>query len=173
MRVYLGSDHAGYELKAHLVDHLRGLGYEVVDVGPQVYDPDDDYPGHCIATGERAVADPGSLAVVIGGSGNGAQIAANQVVGGGAARAWNPRSAPVGRVASRARIPARTLTCEDPPPTRPRRPRSVSRSSSTGSASGSCRALVAAARSAGDGASPSERTRRRRRCGWAIPPPVR
>ena len=106
MRVYLGSDHAGYELKAHLVDHLRGLGYEVVDVGPQVYDPDDDYPGYCIATGERAVADPGSLAVVIGGSGNGEQIAANKVVGVRAALAWNPETARLAREHNDANVVA-------------------------------------------------------------------
>ena len=51
MRVYLGSDHAGYELKAHLATHLAA-GYEVVDVGPHEYDPEDDYPKFCIETGD-------------------------------------------------------------------------------------------------------------------------
>jgi len=44
MRVYLGSDHAGYELKVHLVNYLTAHGYDAVDVGPHAYDPDDDYP---------------------------------------------------------------------------------------------------------------------------------
>ena len=79
MRVYLGSDHAGFELKVHLGNDLAGQGYEVVDVGPHAYDPEDDYPAFCFHTGARVVADPGSLGVVIGGSGNGEQIAANKV----------------------------------------------------------------------------------------------
>src|SRR5438067_13449923 len=81
MRVYLGSDHAGFELKAHLLKYLMAKGYEVVDVGPHEYDPDDDYPAYCLATGEHTVNDPGGLGVVIGGSGNGEQIAANKVDG--------------------------------------------------------------------------------------------
>ena len=93
MRVYLGSDHAGWDLKAHLLETLPRLGYEVVDVGPAELVPGDDYPPHCVATGERVVADPGSLGVVIGGSGNGEQIAANKVTGVRAALAWNTETA--------------------------------------------------------------------------------
>ena len=59
MRVYLGSDHAGYELKVHLVNYLAKQGYDVVDVGPHVFDPDDDYPSFCLHTGARVVADAG------------------------------------------------------------------------------------------------------------------
>src|SRR4051812_6175012 len=90
MRVYLGSDHAGYELKVHLASHLGSQGYDVVDVGPPAFDPEDDYPAYCLHTGARVVADPGSLGVVIGGSGNGEQIAANRAPGVGAPRAWTP-----------------------------------------------------------------------------------
>jgi len=97
MRVYLGSDHAGYEFKAHLLNHLADQGYEVVDVGPKVYDPDDDYPAFCLHTGARVVADPGSLGVVIGGSGNGEQIAANKVPGVRAALAWSVETAVLAR----------------------------------------------------------------------------
>ncbi len=93
MRVYLGSDHAGYELKVHLATYLSNQGYEVVDVGPHQFDPDDDYPAFCLHTGARVVADPGSLGVVIGGSGNGEQIAANKVVGVRAALAWSVETA--------------------------------------------------------------------------------
>jgi ribose 5-phosphate isomerase B len=93
MRVYIGSDHAGFELKAHLAEVLPAQGYDVVDLGPKTYDPDDDYPVHCIATGIAVVGDPGSLGVVIGGSGNGEQISANKVVGVRAALAWNPDTA--------------------------------------------------------------------------------
>lgn len=97
MRVYLGSDHAGYEFKAELADHLTGLGHQVVDVGPHRYDPDDDYPAFCLVTAARVVADPGSLGIVIGGSGNGEQIAANKVPGARAALAWSEQTARLAR----------------------------------------------------------------------------
>ena len=106
MRVYLGSDHAGYELKVHLVGALGLQGYEVVDVGPAKFDPDDDYPAFCFHTGARVVADPGSLGVVIGGSGNGEQIAANKVPGVRAALAWNLDTARLGREHNDANIVA-------------------------------------------------------------------
>lgn len=97
MRVYLGSDHAGYELKAHLLHRLAAMGHEVVDVGPMGYDPDDDYPPYCLATAARVVADPGSLGVVVGGSGNGEQISANKVAGVRAALAWSTEIARLAR----------------------------------------------------------------------------
>ncbi len=89
MRVYLGADHAGFELKAHLIAHLAGLGHEPVDAGPPVYDPADDYPPYCIAAAQAVLDDPGSLGIVIGGSGNGEQIAANKVPGIRCALAWS------------------------------------------------------------------------------------
>jgi ribose 5-phosphate isomerase B len=97
MRVYLGSDHAGFELKAHLLAALAAAGHDVVDVGAARYDENDDYPAFCLATGARVVADPGSLGVVIGGSGNGEQIAANKVPGVRAALAWNTETARLAR----------------------------------------------------------------------------
>jgi ribose 5-phosphate isomerase B len=97
MRVYLGSDHAGYELKVHLASSLGKQGYEVVDVGPASFDPEDDYPAYCLHTAARVVADDGSLGVVIGGSGNGEQIAANKVLGVRAALAWNTETARLAR----------------------------------------------------------------------------
>lgn len=104
MRVYLGSDHAGFELKVHLANHLATQGYEVVDVGPHAFDPDDDYPAFCLHTGDRVVTDPGSLGVVIGGSGNGEQIAANKVAGVRAALAWNIDTAQLAREHNDANI---------------------------------------------------------------------
>ncbi len=97
MRVYLGADHAGYELRVHLVSQLSLQGYETVDVGAREFDPDDDYPVYCLHTGARVVADPGSLGVVIGGSGNGEQMAANKVPGVRAALAWNLETARLAR----------------------------------------------------------------------------
>jgi ribose 5-phosphate isomerase B len=89
MRIYLGSDHAGFELKGVLVAHLAEAGHEVIDCGPDSYEPDDDYPPYCIATAQRVVVDPGSLGIVLGGSGNGEQIAANKVAGTRAALAYD------------------------------------------------------------------------------------
>jgi ribose 5-phosphate isomerase B len=97
MRVYLGSDHAGFELKTALLAHLAAAGHQVTDCGPAEYQPGDDYPPYCIATAERVVADPGSLGVVIGGSGNGEQIAANKVTGARAALAYNAETATLAR----------------------------------------------------------------------------
>ncbi|MEV4642866.1 ribose-5-phosphate isomerase [Actinoplanes sp. NPDC049548] len=97
MRVYLGSDHAGYELKSHLVNYLAKQGYEVVDVGPHVFDPEDDYPAFCLHTGAKVVADEGSLGIVIGGSGNGEQIAANKIAGVRSALAWKVEIAQLAR----------------------------------------------------------------------------
>src|SRR5262245_21131411 len=97
MRVYLGSDHAGFELKAALIEHLSKAGHEPVDCGALTYNPGDDYPGPCIAAASRTVADPGSLGVVIGGSGNGEQISANKVAGIRAALAWNDETARLAR----------------------------------------------------------------------------
>ena len=97
MRVHLGSDHAGLELKEHLLGWLRDNGHEPVDHGPFVYDAVDDYPVFCLRAAEGVAKDPGSLGVVIGGSGNGEQIAANKVEGVRAALVWNADTAVLAR----------------------------------------------------------------------------
>lgn len=104
VRVYFGSDHAGFELKVFLVRHLASLGHDVVDVGPDAFDPDDDYPPLCIETARRVVADPGSFGVVIGGSGNGEQISANKVPGCRAALAWSTETAQLAREHNDAQV---------------------------------------------------------------------
>ena len=97
MRVYLGSDHAGFELKQRLVERLRALGHEPVDCGPADLDPDDDYPPYVLRAAARVAGDPGSLGVVLGGSGNGEAIAANKVPKVRAALAWNEDTAALAR----------------------------------------------------------------------------
>src|SRR5436190_23973650 len=97
MRVHIGSDHAGLELKARLVEALGSRGHVVTDHGPHVYDADDDYPPFCLRAAAAVVAEPGSLGIVIGGSGNGEQIAANKVAGVRAALAWSDETARLGR----------------------------------------------------------------------------
>ena len=104
MRVHLGSDHAGLELKTALVEHLRSQGHDVVDHGAHEYDALDDYPPFCIAAAQAVVDDPGSLGVVIGGSGNGEQIAANKVKGVRAALAWSTETAELARLHNDANV---------------------------------------------------------------------
>ncbi|NYI08388.1 ribose-5-phosphate isomerase [Allostreptomyces psammosilenae] len=104
MRVYLGSDHAGFELKNHLVEWLKGAGHEPVDLGPAVYDAEDDYPPFVLRAAERTAADPDSLGVVIGGSGNGEAIAANKVKGVRAALVWSEDTARLGREHNNANV---------------------------------------------------------------------
>ncbi|MET9567474.1 MULTISPECIES: ribose-5-phosphate isomerase [Streptomyces] len=106
MRVYLGSDHAGFELKNHLVEWLKSAGHEPVDCGPLIYDAQDDYPPFCLRAAERAAADPEGLGIVIGGSGNGEQIAANKVAGVRAALAWSVETAALGRQHNDANVVA-------------------------------------------------------------------
>jgi ribose 5-phosphate isomerase B len=97
MRVFLGSDHAGFELKARLIEHLRNADHDPVDCGALTFDPDDDYPAPCITAAARTVAETGSLGIVIGGSGNGEQIAANKVRGVRAALVWSEDTARLAR----------------------------------------------------------------------------
>jgi ribose 5-phosphate isomerase B len=97
MRVYLGSDHAGFDLKRRLVVHVAALGHEPVDCGPSEYDEDDDYPAYCLLVGTRVVADPGSRGIVMGGSGNGEAIAANKVAGVRCAVAFSDDTARLAR----------------------------------------------------------------------------
>ena len=104
MRVHLGSDHAGFELKAHLIAHLTSLGHEPVDAGPPTYDGQDDYPPYCVAAAQAVLADPGSLGIVIGGSGNGEQIAANKVPGARCALGWSTETASLAREHNNAQL---------------------------------------------------------------------
>lgn len=97
VRVYLGSDHAGFELKAAIVTWLGQAGHEAVDCGPASYDPEDDYPVYVMRAAKGVAAEPGSLGIVIGGSGNGEQIAANKVQGIRAALAWTTETARLAR----------------------------------------------------------------------------
>jgi ribose 5-phosphate isomerase B len=106
MRVHLGCDHAGYELKELLAAHLRANGYDVVDHGAHSFDPNDDYPEFCFAAAAAVVAEPGSLGIVLGGSGNGEQIAANKVIGTRAALAWSVPMAELARQHNDANVVA-------------------------------------------------------------------
>jgi len=104
VRVYLGSDHAGFELKARLVEWLKQAGHDPVDCGPSSYQPDDDYPVYVMRAATSTVGDPGSLGIVIGGSGNGEQIASNKVRGVRAALAWTAETARLARQHNNANV---------------------------------------------------------------------
>ena len=104
MRVHIASDHAGYELKAIAITHLENNGHEVIDHGALTYDPQDDYPSFCFEAAQATVNDPGSLGIVIGGSGNGEQNAANKVRGARAALAWNLQTARLAREHNNANV---------------------------------------------------------------------
>ena len=104
MRIHIGSDHAGLELKAGLVEYLQNKGHEVTDHGPHVYDAVDDYPDFCIPAAIATVADSTSLGIVLGGSGNGEQIAANKVKGVRAILAWSVETAKLGRDHNNANV---------------------------------------------------------------------
>ena len=104
MRIHLGTDHAGFEFKNALAAHLTSLGHDVVDHGAHEYDAEDDYPAFCIAAAEAVAAEPGSLGIVIGGSGNGEQIVANKVLGVRAALAWSVEIAKLCREHNNANV---------------------------------------------------------------------
>ncbi|WP_454084970.1 ribose-5-phosphate isomerase [Georgenia sp. Marseille-Q6866] len=104
MRIHIAADHAGFELKVALVEHLTAGGHDVVDHGAHTYDAQDDYPSFCFAAGEAVVAEPGSLGIVLGGSGNGEQIAANKVRGVRAALAWDLDTATLARTHNDANV---------------------------------------------------------------------
>ena len=103
--VHIAADHAAFELREALVEHLKDSGYEVVDHGAYVYDALDAYPPMCIACGEAVVADgENALGIVLGGSGNGEQMAANLVDGVRAALVWNEATARLSREHNNANV---------------------------------------------------------------------
>ena len=104
MRVHLGSDHAGFDLKTAVLARLIELGHEPVDHGPTAYDAIDDYPPFVLRAAEATVAEPDSLGIVIGGSGNGEAMAANKVAGARCALAWSVQTAELGREHNNANL---------------------------------------------------------------------
>lgn len=110
MRVHIATDHAGLELSHYLIEALTEAGYEMVDHGPAEYDALDDYPSFCInaalAVRTDRAAGLDSLGIVLGGSGNGEQMAANKVEGIRAALAWNHDTAALAREHNNAQVVA-------------------------------------------------------------------
>ncbi len=81
MKIYLGTDHAGYELKLRIKDYLGSLGHEVVDKGPFSFDKEDDYPDFIFPVAEAVASDVGSFGIIFGGSGQGEAMCANRIKG--------------------------------------------------------------------------------------------
>ncbi len=104
MKIHVGCDHAGFELKEKVVAHLNKNGHEVIDHGAKIHDALDDYPVFCFIAAQAAAKDPTSLAIVIGGSGNGEQIAANKIKGVRAALAWSVETAQLARQHNNANV---------------------------------------------------------------------
>jgi ribose 5-phosphate isomerase B len=104
MRIHIGSDHAGLKFKNELIEYLVAGGHDVTDHGPYEYDAVDDYPDFCIPTAQAVAKDPASIGVVLGGSGNGEQIAANKVKGIRAALVWSVETAKLAREHNNANV---------------------------------------------------------------------
>lgn len=108
MRIHIATDHAGLEFSTTLQSHLRSLGHEVIDHGPEAYDALDDYPSFCINAAVGVARDEqegvAALGVVFGGSGNGEQMAANKVAGIRAALVWSDATATLAREHNNANV---------------------------------------------------------------------
>lgn len=115
MQLYIGSDHAGFELKQVLLQHLQAAGHTVVDNGtggPESV----DYPDHAHAVAEAVATDPTALGIVVCGSGNGVNITANKHAGIRSALAWNKEVAALARQHNNANVlalPARFIPVEE------------------------------------------------------------
>ena len=104
MRIHIGGDHAAYELLGELVSFLEAEGHDVTNHGPHTLDPEDDYPVFVLRAAEAVAADADSLGVVLGGSGNGEQMAANKVAGIRAALCYNAELATLAREHNNAQV---------------------------------------------------------------------
>lgn len=96
MRIAIGSDHAGFQFKAILIDLMRGLGHEVEDFGTHSEEPV-DYPDHVRPVAQAVARGEYDRGVVLGGSGNGEAIVANKVKGVRCALCWDVTTARLAR----------------------------------------------------------------------------
>src|SRR5699024_10664896 len=101
---YIGTDHAGFDMNNLIAEHLKAAGHAVIDCGAHTYDANDDYPAFCIEAGRRVVAGEGALGIVLEGSGNADEIAANKVPGARCALAWSVETAKLAREHNNAQL---------------------------------------------------------------------
>ena len=104
MRIHIGGDHAAFETQQALLTYLTEQGHEVINHGPSEYDAEDDYPVYVLRAAKAVADEPGSLGIVLGGSGNGEQMAANKVAGIRAALAYNEELARLAREHNNAQV---------------------------------------------------------------------
>jgi ribose 5-phosphate isomerase B len=104
VRIHIGGDHAAFDLQREFVRWLGEEGHEVVDHGPRSYDELDDYPVFVLRAAEGVADDEGSLGIVLGGSGNGEQMAANKVTGIRAALCYTTELAQLAREHNDAQV---------------------------------------------------------------------
>lgn len=90
-KIYLAADHAGFDLKQALIEHLKVRGLEVEDLGAASEEAEDDYPDFVTPLAERVAGEPGARGIVIGGSGQGEAMCANRVQGIRAAVFYGPQ----------------------------------------------------------------------------------
>jgi ribose 5-phosphate isomerase B len=115
-RVYVGADHAGFDLKQKLVAELKRLGYDPVDVGPATLDPQDDYPDYAKPVARAVSQGKAPLGVLTCGTGLGMSYAANRFRGVRAAVVWSPEVAELARRHNDANVlvlPARCVSEDD------------------------------------------------------------
>ncbi len=81
MKIYIGSDHAGYELKEKLKIFLEEMGHNVTDKGAFKLDNEDDFPDFIVPVAKAVANDEGSFGIILGGSGQGEAMSANKIDG--------------------------------------------------------------------------------------------
>jgi ribose 5-phosphate isomerase B len=106
-RIYVGADHAGFRLKQRLLEELKRLGYEPVDVGPAALDPSDDFPDYARPVAEAVSTGAVRRGILTCGTGLGMSYVANRFPRVRAAVVWSPE------VAELARLPARFVSEEE------------------------------------------------------------
>ncbi len=107
MKIFIGADHAGFNLKEGLKKYILELGYEIEDFGAHSFDPDDDYPDFIIPAAKAVAENPSeSRGIVIGGSGQGEAICANKTKGIRAAVVYDEYSARMSREHNDANVMA-------------------------------------------------------------------
>lgn len=104
MTIYIASDHAGFERKQMLKNYLVELGFEVKDLGPDTFDPQDDYPDFALPLAHQVANSPNDRGILLCGNGQGVCIAANKVQGIRAASAFSPEMAATTRADDNANI---------------------------------------------------------------------
>lgn len=104
MKVYLASDHGGFELKEKIKEHLIAQGKEVIDLGPTQLNPTDDFPDYAIPLAEKVAADEQSLGIVLCRNGAGVEVAANKIDGVRAVLSWDTKHAASTRADDNANV---------------------------------------------------------------------